>query len=137
MKPSRPIPPAKDASSQVFWIIWFGMIGGIVLYQCKLGGGWLHGEDARSAIASPITWVAIGLLLCAAAVRWLLIPQVRGYRPLLVLLIIGLALSETVGFFGMFLLPADMPAAKMQLFVLALLSAAQFAPFYARRAVRD
>jgi hypothetical protein len=129
--------PATINVKQVLWVIWFCLTSSIVLYQFKLGGGWLHGDDAHPAIASPITWVAIGMLFCAAAVRWLLIPRVRGYRPLLVLMIIGLALCEAVTFFSIFLFQADMPAAKMQLFILSLLSAAQFAPFYARGAIRD
>lgn len=122
--------PAGQAT--VLWVIWFSLIAAIVLYQTKLGHGWLHGSDARSAVASPVVWVAFGMLLSAAAVRWLLIPQVRRFRPLLVLLLIGLTLSETVEFFGLFLLPGDMPATKMALFVLSLASTLQFAPFYAR-----
>lgn len=124
------------AQTSILWVIWLSVIAAIVFYQFKLGSGWAHATDARSAFASPVVWVSIGLLLCAVAVRWLLIPQVRRFRPVLVLLIIGLALSEAIEIFGLFLLPRDMPTTRMVLFVLSLASTLQFAPFYARKALK-
>lgn len=121
------------AQASVLWVIWLSLIAAIVFYQFKLGGGWLHGGDAHAAWTSPVVWVAVGLLLTAAAIRWLLLPHVRRFRPMLILLVVGLSLSEAVEFFGLFLLPRDLPATKMALFVLALASTLQFAPFYARK----
>ena len=48
------------------------------------------------------------------------------------MMIIGLALSEAVEFYGIFLIPRDQPDTKLALFMLPLLSMAQFVPTYAR-----
>ena len=66
-----------------------------------------------------------------------MIPKARYLRRLLVLMVVGLALSESVVFYGIFLFRADMPATKMALFVLSLLSALQFVPVYAKNITSD
>ncbi len=118
----------------VLWMIWLGITASMVMYQFQFGHGWRHGADARSALALPITWVTFVFLLGAAVVRWLVIPRIRSWRAVLAWMIVGLALSETVGFYGIFLYPSDMPASKLAVFVLALLSAGQFMPVYAGQA---
>jgi len=65
--------------------------------------------------------------------RWWLLPRVRGYRPVLLGLIIGVALTEGAAFLGLFLLPEDMPATQAAVFFLSLFSFMQLAPYYARR----
>src|SRR5262249_15346557 len=112
-------------------MLWFSMTAAIVIYQFALGHGLPHGEDVSSPMQSPILWSAVGMVAIAAAIRWLIIPRVRSLQRVLPFLIFGLALSEAVEFFGLFLFPRDMPATKLGLFVLALLSALQFVPVYA------
>ena len=46
-------------------------------------------------------------------------------------MIVGLALSQAVTFFAIFLFDSGMPRTKMELFWLSLLSAIQFIPLYA------
>jgi len=52
-------------------------------------------------------------------------------RQLLTMMIVGVALSETVEFHGIFLFTADQPETKLSPFLLALVSVAQFMPVYA------
>ena len=115
----------------VLWVLWFAMTCAIVFYQVALGHGWLKGDDARPMLGYPLIWLCVAWLAVAAAVRWAVIPRVTDSRRLLICLIIGLAFSESVEFFGLFLFPADMPTTKMGLFLLSLLSALQFMPTYA------
>lgn len=129
MSPSSP----PNAKVVVLWVIWFSLVCSIVIYQFLLGGGWRGGDDARSPLPSPALWISAGSLLGAAIVRWLFVPKARDIQRLLVLMIIGVALSESVVFYSIFLFPADMPATKMGLFVLSFLSALQFAPVYAKK----
>ena len=121
----------------MLWTIWFSLVFSIVGYQVKLGGGWLRGNDARSPFEGPFLWLCIAYLLGAAVVRWLLIPKSQDLKRLLVLMIIGLALSETVVFHGIFLFPPDMPATKMGLFLLSFVSAFQFVPIYAKEPAQE
>ena len=127
--------PQQKVQALVLWVMWFCLTCSIPIYQVMLGHGWLRGDDARSAMQNPIFWLSAGVLAVSAVVRWAFIPRTMNGRSLLILLIIGMALSESVEFYSIFLFPPDMPQTKMGLFMLSLLSALQFAPFYARNAV--
>lgn len=119
----------------VLWVLWFAMTCAIVFYQVFLGHGWLKGDDARPMMQYPVIWLCVAWLAIATTVRWAVIPRVPDFRRLLFCLIIGLAFSESVEFFSLFLFPSDMPTTKMGLFVLSVLSALQFMPIYARNLV--
>src|ERR1035438_250768 len=118
------MPSLAKASAQrvVLWVIWFSMVVSIAIYQVELGGGILPGRDAvQQGFQFPMPLVFAQLCI-AAAVRWILIPRAKESRKLLVLLIIGLALSEAPEFNGIFLVPKTMPETKMAIFYLSLLS---------------
>jgi len=123
--------PQKKHPS-VLWILWGSILGSIFIYQFKLGHGLPAGHDVRSVMGDPVIWVCIVTLLVAAVVRWVLIPRVTDLKRLLVFLLVGLALSEAVTFYGIFLFHADMPETKTGLFVLSVLSVLQFVPTYAK-----
>jgi len=125
--------PERTASSQklVLWIIWFALVSSIVAYQLILGHGIPHGSNVPETETSPIAAVAIGEIAAACVIRWLLIPKTHGAGKLLVLMIIGLALSESAEFFGLFLVPDNQPETKLAIWILSLLSALQFMPVYA------
>lgn len=102
-----------------------------MVYQLKLGGGFLHGHNVGSqGLRFPIPLV-LAQIFAAAAIRWLVMPRIRGYPALLKALIIGMVLAEAAEFYGIFLLPPSVPQTKMTIFYLSLASALQFAPFYA------
>jgi hypothetical protein len=127
--------PDRSASSQklVAWVIWFALTSSIVVYQLVLGHGIPHGANARVAEMPPIVAVASVEIFAAAAIRWLLVPRSREAGRLLVFMIIGLSLSESAEFFGLFLVPNDQPETKLTLWILSLLSAFQFIPIYLGR----
>jgi hypothetical protein len=127
--------PERTASSQklILWVIWFALVSSIVAYQLILGHGIPYGPNVPSTETSPFAAVAIGEIIAASVIRWLLIPKTRGAGKLLVLMIIGLALSEGAEFFGLFLVANDQPETKLAIWILSLLSALQFMPVYAER----
>jgi hypothetical protein len=115
----------------VLWVLWVALCTSIVVYQVSLGGGILHGSNASpQGVHFPMPLVLIQIAV-ASLIRWVIIPRVSEPHRLLVLLIVGLALSEAVGFYGIFLVSRDMPETKMAIFYLSLISALQFAPIYA------
>ena len=124
--------PDRSAFSQklVSWVIWFALTASIVVYQLVLGHEIPHGANARVSEMPPIVAVASVEFIAAAAIRWLLVPKTRVAGRLLVLMIIGLSLSESAEFFGLFLVPNDQPETKLALWMLSLLSAFQFIPTY-------
>ena len=103
----------------------------MLVYQFRLGGGILTGRDARSNAGNPIVWFAVAQIVAASAIRWFVLPRFTDFQKRLVLTVVGLALSQSVTFFGIFLFAADMPHTKMELFWLSLLSAIQFIPLFA------
>jgi hypothetical protein len=135
MFPDFPVPhspPRKSIPPVVLWVAWFGITSAIPLYQIFLGGGWPRGSNVGGAGLSAIELMAVGQLLAATVIRWLVLPRFSQGPQLLTLMIVGLALSEAVELYGVLLIPRDQPETKISLFVLSLLSAAQFAPTYAR-----
>ena len=115
----------------VLWIIWALLVCGIVIYPFALGGGVPIGPNAETAGVNFAVVLAVGQIIIASVVRWLLIPRTKTAGQLLVLMIIGLALSEAVEFYGLFLVPTDQPSTKLGLWVLTILSGIQFIPLYA------
>ena len=117
----------------VLFIIWASILFGIVLFQFKLGHGIPKGPDIAGAPTPTIVYVCFALIVLASIVRWILIPREGRWAQVLVLLVIGLALSEAVTFFEIFLIPADYPSTKLTLWVLSIVSCLQFIPLYALR----
>jgi len=125
---SENIPPPKKL---VLWIIWFALTSSIVVYQLFLGHGVPHGTNDPTSAIHPMAFIAVAEIAIASLVRWLLIPRNREVGKLLVLMIVGLALSESAELFGLFLIPNDQPETKLAIWILALLSALQFMPVFA------
>jgi hypothetical protein len=121
----------KSPKLIVLWTLWLAMVMSITINQAKLGGGILHGRNALAqGMGFPVPLV-LAQLCAATVVRWLLVPRTKDPRKLLILMIIGLALSESGEFNGIFLVAQSMPETKMAIFYLSLVSALQFIPFYA------
>jgi peptidoglycan/LPS O-acetylase OafA/YrhL len=128
---SRQDPPAPP-TFVVFWIIWFAILQGLVLIQFFVGGGIPKGADQGDPPA-VILMIAGGLALAALAVRFTVIPKIKTLSKLLVAMVIGLALSEAVGFVGIFLVGKEFPTTRLSLFVLALCCIVSHAPVYAKK----
>lgn len=125
--PESPKPP----QALVFWIIWFAILQGLVVIQFFVGGGIPQGADQ----GSPPVWVlaaAGGLALAALAIRFTVIPKIQSVPKKLPLMIIGLALSEGIGFLGMFAVGEEFPTTRLSLLVLAVACIVSLAPVYAK-----
>jgi hypothetical protein len=122
----RRIPPPL-----IFWILWIGFLGSIGIYQVELGGGLPHGANqAPQAWNLPLILAALQVSV-ATVIRWFVIPKVTDQTRLLPLMVVGLALSEAVAFYGIFLIGPDMPQTKLQFLLAAFCCTLQFAPYYA------
>jgi hypothetical protein len=122
----------KKSQLLVIWVIWTWLFAAIIVYQFVLGGGIPAGSAVAGVPMSFPLLLAIGQVLLASAIRWLVVPRAQSAGQLLAVVIVGLALSEAVAFYGLFLVPADQPNVKLTLWMLSLLSALQFIPLYAK-----
>jgi hypothetical protein len=79
--------------------------------------------------------IAGGLALASLAIRFTVIPKIETVAKLLPAMVIGLALSEAVGFVGIFLVGKEFPTTRLGLFILALCCIASLAPVYAKAVI--
>jgi uncharacterized membrane protein len=121
----------KPPTVMVFWIIWFAILQGLVVIQFFVGGGIPEGADQ----GDPPMWAlaaAGALALAALAIRFTVIPKIQSVPKKLPLMIVGLALSEGIGFLGMFSVGKEFPTTRLSLLVLAICCIVSLAPVYAK-----
>ena len=112
----------------VLWVIWAAFIGAIPFLVVFLRP--ISGEDAENFLPIPGALAAGVAFLASAVVRWVILPRVSAdnLEALLQVSVIGMALAESLIFFGIFLFPEDF----MVFLVLAVVGLAQFVPLWAR-----
>src|SRR6478735_154976 len=126
----------KPPQALVFWIIWFAILQGLVIQQFFIGGGIPKGVDQGNP---PIQWLALagGLAIAALVIRFSVIPRLKTIPQKLPAMIIGLALSEGIGLFGMFVVGKNFPETQQVFLVTAIACIVSFAPVYARERAKD
>jgi hypothetical protein len=120
-----PTPPAI-----IFWILWFAILSGLLVIQFLAGGGIPSGRDQGEA---PVLFqaIALGMAMAAMAVRFMVIPRISRVAAKLPAMIVGLALSEGIGIFGMFLVPPQHGTTKLFMLAISIACIVLFAPVYA------
>jgi hypothetical protein len=114
------------------WVIWASIIGGVPILQFVIGGGLPLGSNPPSAEIPPLAIVGVVMVIISTGVRWLALPRYSEMRQQLIMMIIGLSLSESAFFLSLSFLPRDQPETRLAIFVLSLLGMVQFMPLYAR-----
>ena len=99
----------------VKWIIWFSILIGLVILQIFVGGGFPSGQDKGSPPISMLVLTFSGFVK---------------YESMMTAMVIGLALAEGTGIFGMFVLDSDFPSYKTGAFFCSIIGIVQFAPTY-------
>lgn len=110
----------------LWWLLWAATLGGLGLLWLFLA----RGHAPAAAGAAPLTHLAGFVpIFVSIILRWLVLPRSTDGGRALVVFIVGLSLAEAGGLLGLFL---GGPW-RDELFLLAALAVAQFAPFYAAR----
>lgn len=120
----------KPPVALVFWIIWFAILSGLVMIQFIVGKGIPQGVN-QGEPPQHFVILSASLAFIALVIRFLVIPRIKLLQQKLPAMVIGLALSEAIGFFGLFLVGPKYPATQLYLFVAAIGCIITFAPFYA------
>jgi hypothetical protein len=116
--------------ASTFWTIWLAILVSIMIYPFFLGGGLPHGQDSDRPVSIVLWIVAIGSLAVASFLRWIYIPRQQVGRLLMIPFIVGLACSEAVEFYGIFLVGPDHPTTQMTFLILSILGTIQFVPTF-------
>jgi hypothetical protein len=114
-----------ESTIKVLWMIWAGTLGALGMIYLALGRGAL--APAGNLAVNLIGFVP---LFVSIVLRWLALPR-SGMPPgrLLVMFVVGIALADACGIFGIIL---GGPY-RQDLFVLGLLGVGQWVPLFARR----
>ena len=112
----------------VWWIIWGSILAGlIVVYLVLVRGRPLpRNVSPRDSLSGLVGLVP---LFVTIVIRWLVLPRYTNPGRTLAVFIVGLGLAEAGGLLGLFFGGPYRDA----LFVLGVLAAIQYAPFYARK----
>ncbi len=110
----------------VWWIIWAGILAGLVMIYYFLGRGPKPASAPGQALSGLI---GLGPLFLSVITRWLVLPRFRDPNRALPVFIAGLAMAEACGILGIFL---GGPY-RDDLFLLGVLGVLQFTPMFARR----
>lgn len=112
------------------WVIWFAQLQAAFASQFFLGGGFSKGENADTPMALWLWVLCLVPLIVATGIRWMAIPKAKLTAQQLVLMIVGLALSEAVVLISIFLVVPVHPY-QIAIFMVSVFSIIQFAPSYA------
>jgi hypothetical protein len=119
--------PRERAPLTMWWLVWGGLLTGLVLIY--LGLGHLPVRPPAAG-AHPLAGL-IGFLplFISIVIRWLVLPRFSSLARAFPLFIAGLALAEACGLLGIFLGGVY----RDQLFLLGVLGIVQYLPFFARQ----
>jgi hypothetical protein len=109
----------------ILWFIWGAMMCALPFYKIFLGGG-----DRVDSFDRTIDLFAFGLfavpLVVSVFIRWLILPKLRQPALQLAPFVAGLAVAESLIFFGKFLVPEY----DSVFFYTGVLAMAQFMPVF-------
>jgi hypothetical protein len=128
MTPTNGTP--ANPKAMIFWILWFAILSGLLMIQLLAKGGVPKLENPENA---PILFPALGLGMAMAsmAVRFVVIPRLDSLEKKLPLMILGLAMAESIGVLGAFVVPPEEGASRLFMLALALVCIVVSAPVYA------
>lgn len=122
-KETKP-PPA----SFVFWLMWGAIMAAMPFYKLFLGGG-ARVDSFDRPVDLFVGVMFVVPLAIATGIRWVLIPRLANWRGILVPFVIGIALGESLVFYGKFLFPEF----ESVFFYAGLVGVGQFLPFFVRK----
>lgn len=128
--PATPLQIADLAGKILLWFIWVAILCCVISYQVFLGN-----EDRPLAtFAFPHDSFALGALLLplilSSGIRWFLIPLLPHSLLVLLPFILGIAIAESLSFYGLFLFPGQYNSI---FFYASLLAVLQFCPYFIRK----
>ena len=113
------------------WIIWFAQLQAAFVFQVFLGGGFSKAENVETPMALWLWALCFVPLVVATGIRWMAIPKAQLPVQQLVLMIVGLALSEAAVILSIFMVAPGYPQYQIAVLMVAVVSIIQFAPSYA------
>jgi hypothetical protein len=106
----------------ILWVIWIALFSSVFMYAEFLGGAKPDQGHVDLFLISMLL-VPFGVSI---GIRWFLLPKAKTYQGMLPFFIIGMAVAESLVFYGIFLFPYH-----QNLFIsFAVIGMIQFFPFF-------
>jgi hypothetical protein len=110
----------------IWWVIWAGILAGLVVIYLVLGRKPLPATTPAQSLTGLVGLVP---LFVSIIIRWLVLPRFTDIRRAFPMFVAGLALADGCGFLGIFLGGVY----KDDLFLLGVLGVVQYVPFFAKQ----
>lgn len=117
----------KPDPALIEWIVWSAIATGLIIIY--LSAGQRPPSPSTNTTPPAVAFVGLVPLAFSTALRWVLLPRIAEPPKRLTLFILGVAMAEGCGVFGIFLGGPH----KDTLFTLSLLGIAQFFPAFLPR----
>jgi hypothetical protein len=127
MTPANGAP--ANPKAMIFWILWFAILSGLLMMQLLAKGGVPKLENPENAsILFPA--IGLGMAMASMTVRFVVIPRMDTLEKKLPLMLVGLAMAESIGVLGAFVVPPEEGASRLFMLVLAVVCIVVSAPVY-------
>ncbi len=122
-------PNPRPEVAIVAWIIWFSILSGLMVIQFVVGGGVPGGEDKGSP---QVIYYAItaGVAMVALGIRTLVLPNLREIRQKMSAMIIGVAISESIGIICAIAVDKQLGQTRLVMFATSVCCILAYAPYY-------
>ncbi len=128
--------PSQAQLPIVFWAIWFSILMSVVMIPFFIGGGIPSGPDDGQA---PVVWTVMPVVLAVASLglrfKWL--PRVATLNAKLPVMIIGLALAESIAVISAVLVDKRLGETRLTHLVIALACVLAWIPIFTRSTPSD
>ncbi len=113
-------PEQKPNATPIFWCMWMAIISGLVIIYFFIGSG------IKSSSSKGLWFLPIIPLCASVFIRLRILPRLSGVQ-MLPLFIVGLALAESCGILGVFIVSSM----KQLYFALSLVALLLYIPIFA------
>jgi hypothetical protein len=115
------------AQLTVWWMVWSAFQVGVLVYPHFLAVGT---RQPQAGAADSLPWlICLVPLTISTLLRWTILPRIQNPQVAVQLFIVGIAMSESVCFLGLY----RFPVYQKVLFMWSVLGIFQFMPYFATR----
>jgi len=119
-------PPPSAMKPMVWWIVWGGILFGLVVLYVVFGRGPIPPVTVKDTLKNL---AGVAPLFVSIVIRWLVLPRFDSLARAFPMFVAGLALAEGCGILGLFLGGPYRDA----LFALGVIGVVQFIPIFLRQ----
>ena len=119
----------EPAPLSTMWIIWGALLFGVVILPFLRSGGLPSGPDKGTPPTFTYVFTFAGFFV-SVIIRWFVLPKIKTDEQIMTTMVVGMALAEGTGIFGIFATGRDYPSFQIAAYICSIIGILQFAPTY-------